>query len=180
MYFDDSDVATYMNDTLTANGIDFLAQCIPAICAFVDKYCNRTWTTADDTVQITETFDGGTDTFIISTPPINSIVSVTINGNLQDSNFYYNYKTYIQLFDAAEIGNQNVVIVYTTNANTCPVDLKQALIMWAARMLDESDDDGKQTTRVQSGPIASYFKQEGDIPDFVLRVLDSYRLTPGF
>lgn len=179
-YFATSDVAIYMNDTLTANGNAFLAQLIPSICAFVDRYCNRTWTITDDSVELTETFDGGTETFFISTPSIDTIVSVTINGDLQDANFYYNYGSYVKLFDKAEIGSQNVIIVYTSNSTECPADLQQVLIMWAARMLDESDDDGKQTTRVQSGPVQGYFKEEGDIPDFVLRVLDSYRLTPAF
>lgn len=181
MYIQYSDIASYLNIDLASHpeGQALVTSLINAVCPFVDSYCNRTWT-INNATQITEVFDGGTDTFFVKTPPIASIVSLSINGNVQSSDFYYNYGSYVKLFDKAESENQNVTIVYTTSANTIPADLKQVLIQWVAQMFKESDDAGKQTTRYMEGPEQVYFKQESDIPDFVLRVLDLYRLTPAF
>lgn len=91
-YIARSDVETFLNITLIANGQALVDALIATIDAYVDRECNRTWTKGVND-NITETFDGGTDTFF----PINPVVSIqsfTVGGTAYDTANTYNYGYY--------------------------------------------------------------------------------------
>jgi hypothetical protein len=174
-----TDLEAFLNITLAAGGVSLANAIIAGISAYVDRYCNRTWTNTSNT-EITETFDGGVDTFFVENPPIASVVSVTEDGDtlsLADED-YYVYDTYVKFPVKAFSGNQSVVIKYKTSATTIPADLKHALIQWASQIFKSQSDGGKVATRVSSGPVAVEFVAKDGVPQFVQMVLDAYRLTP--
>jgi hypothetical protein len=174
-----TDLETFLNITLGAGGRTLATAIITAIEAFTDHYCNRTWTSTSLT-EITETFDGGTDTFYVKNPPIASIVTVTEDGDELSSTDgdYYVYDTYVKFPVKALSGYQTVVIKYKTSATTIPADLKHALVQWASQIFKSQSDGGKVASRVASGPVSVDFLAKDGIPAFVQLVLDSYRLTP--
>jgi hypothetical protein len=171
------DIETFLDITLSANGQALVDSLIPAIEKYAEDYCGRVWNkgASDD---ITEVFDGGTDLFFPANPPIASIQSITIQGSVYDLTRAYNYGSHIKLSSKAVDIPRAVVIVYRTSATAIPADLKHALIRWISEVFKSSDDAGKVTGRVSSGPVSvDYLTQDG-IPKFVEMVLNKYRLEP--
>lgn len=185
-YITKSNVATYLGITLTANGESVVDSLIPAIDQAIDTYCGRSWSKqAND--NITEIFDGGTDVFFVKNPPIASVVSVKVGkeagyaGDLLDAagDEYYIYDTYIQLAAQAVDVPRSVEIVYKSSANALPADIKQAEIQWVAELFKASPDAGKVVKDISIGSMrVSYARGESDMPEYVKRVLDTYKSIP--
>lgn len=175
-YIAKTDVETFLNITLTANGQALVDVLIAAIEAYVDRECNRTWTKGSGD-NITETFDGGTDIFFTQNP-VASIQSFTINGSAYDLNNIYNYGSYLKTKSIVGTNPREIVIVYRTSANTIPPDLKHAIIRWVAEIFKSQDDAGKVASRVTSGPVSVEYLTQDGIPKFVEDVIKHYRLYP--
>lgn len=172
-----SDVEQFLDLTLNSDGQVLVTTLAAAISQFVDDYCNRTWT-INNTTDIVETFNGGSDTYFPKNCPIASITSIVVNGYTLPTNQYWNYGTYIKLSSIAVNIPQAVVITYRTSANAIPSDLKHAITRWVADIFKSQDDAGKVAKRVASGPVSvDYLVQDG-IPKFVEMLLDKYRLEP--
>lgn len=174
-----TDIETFLNITLGADGRTLVAAIIAGIEGFTDRYCNRTWTKgAND--EITETFDGGVDTFVVKYPPIASVVSVTEDDEVLSAadEDYYVYDTYVKFPTKALSGYRNVVIKYKTSATAIPADLKHALVQWGSQIFKSQSDGGKVASRVSAGPVSTDFIVQDGVPAFVREVLDSYRLSP--
>ena len=176
MYIANTDIAKYLNITLTTNGQALVDSLIAAIDAYIDRECNRTWTNSN-TTNIVETFDGGTDTFFPKYH-VKTITSITESGSTLDPSHYFNYGSYIKLDEAAADLPQAVVITYKTDDNGLPADLKQAEIQWVADMFKSANDAGKVASRVSMGPISVDFLAQDGIPKFVEMVVNKYRLQP--
>jgi hypothetical protein len=172
-----TDVEAFLNITLTADGRTLVNAIIPAIEAFVDSYCNRTWSKAAGD-EIIETFDGGKATFFVKNPPVAEIVSITDDGDAVDADDIYNYGSYIKLAYKASPVPLGVVITYKTSATTPPADLKHALVQWVSQIFKSQSDAGKVTSRISTGPLSIDFLAQDGIPKFVEMVLDRYRLVP--
>jgi hypothetical protein len=176
-YIVSTDIETYLNITLTNNGLNTVNSLIPAVEEVIDNHCNRTWTTADNATHLTEKYDGGTDVFFLKKTPINQLVSVTIDGEPFDLDDVYNYDNYIKLVSRAAPGLQNVVVVYATLATpaSLPVSVKQAVIQWVSELFKASPDAGKSVEIAQVGPMKLTYKlSSDDMPEFVRRALMPY------
>lgn len=176
MYIANTDIAKYLNITLTTNGQALVDSLIAAVDAYIDSQCNRTFTKASNT-NIVETFDGGTDTFFTKNH-VASIISITNSGSTVNSGDIYNYGSYIKLAYLATDKPQTVVITYRTDDNGLPADLKQAEIQWVADMFKSANDAGKVTSRVSMGPISVDFLVQDGVPKFVEMIINRYRLQP--
>lgn len=176
-YIQRSDIETFLNITLSVNGQVLVDALIPAVERFVEDYCGRIWSINSST-NITETFDGGTDTFFPQNLPIASIQSVTVQGSPYDLSQVYNYGSYIKLATQAVDIPRAVVIVYRTSANTIPADLKHALVQWISQIFKSQDDAGKVASRVSTGPVSVDFVVQDGIPKFVELLINKYRLDP--
>ena len=168
-----TDIETFLNITLTVNGQATVNALIPAVEAFADSYCNRTWAVTGNQV---ETFDGGGTVFLIKHPPINAVLSITEDGTVVGADSYYAYKSYIKSLSPLGTTPRSVVITYTSSI-TPPADLKHALVRWVAEIFKTSEDAGKTTRRVKMGSVdIEYLIQDG-IPTYVEMVLKRYRLN---
>src|SRR3954452_8639255 len=96
MYIAKADITTYLNIDLSTNGGPLVDSLITAVCAFVDDYCNRTWTNGAST-DITAIFDGGGSIFFPNQVPISSVISITDDGTAVDADDIFNYGTHIEL-----------------------------------------------------------------------------------
>lgn len=171
------DVEQFLDLTLNSDGQALVTTLAAAISQFVDDYCNRTWT-INNTTDIVEIYDGGSDTYFPRNTPILSITSVVDNSYTIPANQIYNYGSHIKLGYITTYIPRSVVITYRTSANAIPVDLKHAITRWVADIFKSQDDAGKVAKRVASGPVSvDYLVQDG-IPKFVEMLLDKYRLDP--
>lgn len=178
-----TDIEAFLNITLTAGGQSLVTTLIAEINAFVDNYCNRTWT-KEASEDITETFDGGTDKYFVDYPPIASVTSVTTgitssySGDVlsEDDDEFYVYDTYVRLAVPASNTPRSVQIVYRTSATALPADLKLAIVRWVAEIFKSQDSAGKSVKRVTTGPMTVEYLTKDGIPDYVLRVLNRYKL----
>lgn len=186
-----ADVEQYLAVTLTAAQTALLDdQILPAISQYARNFCNRDF---DASGTITETFDGGQDTYFVKQIPVASIVQITDTGSIIDPGSYYNYSHYIKLDGKASSGNLNVEIQYTSN-NTIPDDLVGALVRWGAKELNDSGEgtgmvSEDEIRRFTAGSVTVEYKDDGDeidqvyakgvyIPAYVYDVLKRYRLDP--
>lgn len=180
-----TDIQNYLGITLTGNGQNVVNALIPNLSFALDNYCNRTWTNTQGQ-NITELFDAGTDTFFVSQPDIDQVISVSVGGVPWSSNYIFNYKTHVRLYTSPQtilllnpVRFQAVQIVYTSLAYALPADAKQALIMWIAQAFQQSSDAGRSPNRVTTGSVTVEFNPENlAMPKFVRAILDNYRLTP--
>jgi len=168
------DVESFLNLTLSTNGQVLVNSLIPSIESFAESYCNRKWSVSGNQ---TEYFDGGTNTFFVKYPPINTIVSVDVDTYSYQLSDVYNYGSYVKMDSRAVRGNRNVKIVYTS-AIGLPADLKHALIRWVSEIFKSSSDAGKTTSRVSVGSVNVEFLTQDGIPKYVEMVLNKYRLAP--
>ncbi len=175
-YIVNTDVGKYLNITLTTDGQALVDSLIAAVDAYIDSYCNRTWT-INSTTNIVETFDGNIDT-LFPKQHVKTIVSITENGQALDTSKYWNYGSYIKLAHTAIDLPQTIVLTYKTDDNALPIDLKQAEIQWVADMFKSANDAGKVTSRVSMGPIGVDFLVQDGIPKFVAMIITKYRLQP--
>lgn len=194
-YIVNDDVGNYLNITLDSNGQAMVDTLITNLQKTVDNYCNRTWS---NTGPITEYFDaigenGATrDTFFVSQPQVDSVVSITIAGQTVDAQYINNYGSYIKIWVFPGLTylfplynpRQAIEVVYNTKSTTVPDDVKQALIQWVAQEFLKSPDAGRSTYLVQTGQVKVQYEasrvsnQDNAMPDFVKMVLDNYRLQP--
>lgn len=188
-YLLNSDVGSYLNVDLDADGQAMVDALIANFSDVVDNYCNRTWR---NTNPIVEKFDANTDTFFVSQPKVTSVDSVVVAGVTVDPQYIYNYGTYIKIFLMPQVFalplftfRQAVTITYETNAVVAnfPKDIKQALIQWIAREFQKAPDGGRETYEQQAGSVRQQFAPsktsvEASIPPFVKMVLNSYRVIP--
>lgn len=176
MYITNAQVASFLNVTLSAPEQAVVDDIILAVEAYANNFCNRLFIVSG---AQTEKFDGGKNTFFIKFPPINAVTSVTVDGHVENPADVFNYKSYIKLAFAPLPGNQNVVIVYTS-AVTLPDDLKHALIRWTAQIFKSREEAGKDASKVTVGSVSiEWLAQQVaslGIPDFVLNVLNKYKL----
>lgn len=70
-----TEAKAHLNISTTASDTE-LQTMVNRACALVQAHADRVW----DVGSVTETFDGGTDTFLLSKSPITAITSVTVNG----------------------------------------------------------------------------------------------------
>lgn len=175
MYITNAQVASFLNVTFTPADQAAVDDIVAAVEEYANSYCNRLFVVSGNQ---TEKFDGGVDAFFVKYPPINTIVSVTIDGSPYSLTDVFNYKSYVKLQTKLLAGRQNVVIVYTSGI-TLPNDLKHALIRWTGQIFKSREDGGKDVSRVTVGSVSiDWLIKEGGIPDFVLKVLNRYRLDP--
>jgi len=157
----------------------------------MERYCNRTWNTED----FTESFDGGSNTFLVANPPIDEITSVEVSGRELSSGEYFNYGGYVKLDKHTNQRLQNVVIEYSVVAEL-PLPLKNALIQWVADtytdQLISGTIDTEDVRTVSVGPVSVNYGQNttqgtsGDsssgllsgVPEVVADVLKMYRKNP--
>ena len=176
-YITRTDIETFLNITLSTNGQALVDALIPAIEKYVEDQTNRNWSTGAST-DITEIFDGNTDTFFPKISPIASVQSVTINGTAYNLSNVYNYSSHLKFSTIAVDLPRTVTIVYRTSANTLPADLKHALIRWVADIFKSQDDAGKTTVRWSEGPVSVEYLAQDGIPKFVEMLINKYRLQP--
>lgn len=177
MYITNSDVAKFLNISLTVSGQSLVDDLIAAVEKYAEDYCNRKWSVAGEQ---TELYDGNVDTFLVKYPPITSISSIKVNGDALIANTdYFNYSTYIKLKGKAIDLPQTVEIKYTSGVSL-PADLKHALVRWTAEIFKSQEDAGKTISRYSIGSISVDFLNQDGIPKFVEMVLNKYRLLPGF
>src|SRR6266540_5220701 len=90
-----SDVTTFINaPSLTTPQQNQVTAIIPAVEAFLETACNRTWNV---TAEQTETFDGGQTVYFPKHTPITTVGSITDDGVTQVENTdFYTYPTYIR------------------------------------------------------------------------------------
>lgn len=178
MYIVNADVASFLNVTLSAPEQAVVDDIILAVEAYANNFCNRLFIVSG---AQTEKFDGGKNTFFIKFPPINEVTSVTVDGHAENPADVFNYKSHIKLASTPLLGNQNVEIVYTS-AVTLPDDLKHALIRWAGQIFKSREDAGKDVSRVTVGSVSvDWLAQQtanSGIPDFVVTVLNKYKIEP--
>lgn len=175
MYITNAQVASFLNLALSVPDQTVVDDIIAAVEAYANDYCNRLFIVSGNQ---TEKFDGGVDSFFVKYPPINTIVSVTVDGSAYNLSNVFNYKSYVKLLTRPLAGRQNVVIVYTS-AVALPNDLKHAFIRWAGQIFKSREDGGKDVSRVTVGSVSiDWLIKEGGVPDFVLKVLNRYRLDP--
>ena len=204
-YVKQSDVETYLNTTLTVNGQALFTLLQEPMQALVDQYLNRTYRATN---PVSEDFDALTiagkltlanyeffPQHRISQTPANvlyplakGIISVTIGAGALDLNYVVSYDTYVKfsasfpsVILANPLGFKMVHLIYNSDeADACPGPVKIALIQWMARVIQESPDAGKETTRVAAGTVnAGYVADKiSGIPNFVRMVLDLYRVIP--
>lgn len=170
-----TDVEKFLNINLTANGQALVNSLIDAVSEYINGFCGRVWSNGSS-LDITEYFDGGVDTFFPKNTPISQITSMTIDGQSVASADIKNYGSYVKLLYSTNPGPQNVTIVYRTSANTLPADLKLALTMWISQIFKSQSDGGKTVESFSAGSISvKYLTKEG-IPTFVSDIIESYRI----
>jgi len=175
MYIVNTQVASFLNVTFTPAEQAVVDDIIAAVEEYANSYCNRLFIVSGNQ---TEKFDGGVSAFFVKYPPIDVIVSVTIDGSLYNPANVFNYKSHVKLQTNPLPRRQNVVIVYTS-AVTLPDDLKHALIRWTAQIFKSREDAGKDVSRVTVGSVSiDWLVRQGGVPDFVQAVLNRYRLDP--
>lgn len=176
MYITNAQVASFLNVVLSVPEQAVADDIIAAVEAYANNFCNRLFIVSG---AQTEKFDGGKNTFFIKFPPINAITSVTVDGHVENPADVFNYKSHIKLTSIPPLGNQNVVIVYTS-AVTLPDDLKHALIRWAGQIFKSREDAGKDISRVTVGSVSVDWTPQqavsSGVPDFVMNVLGKYKL----
>lgn len=174
-YIANTDVETFLNITLSADGEAAVDALIPPVEAFAESYCGRKWNRGS--ANVSETFDGGTDTFFPAHTPIDSVVSVNDDGDALDAGDIYNYGTHIKLAYRTTRNPRSVVITYKSD-NPIPADLKHALVRWVADIFKSSEDAGKTAKRATVGPMTVEFLAQDGIPKYVEMVLNRYRAVP--
>ena len=174
-YLASTDVASFLNVTLTTADAALVTTIIAAISAYLDAFTGRTWTNSANT-DIVESFDGNTDTFFPSNIPISQVTSITIDGDPVASDDIKNYGNYLKLIYHANPGPQNVVITYRSSATALPADLKLALTMWVAQIFKSQSDGGKTVESFSAGSISVKYLTKDGIPSFVADVIESYRI----
>lgn len=193
-YVAQSDIEAYLGISLTDNGVSLFNLLQPSLQQAVDTYCNRTWNFSN---PITDKFDAVQDTtipsisyiFIASQPPIlDGTYSVTVSDTLLDSQYVYNYGTYVKLWIRPQtiamtnpLGYLSVVLSYNSGSQQAvPADVKLALVQWMARMIQTAPDAGRDLVKTQFSNVQTQFvlEKNTDMPDFVKAVLDKYRLEP--
>ncbi len=171
-YLTKENVENYLNIDLTPQGETLVDSLIPAVEAYVNSYCSRSW---NNSSPQTEYLDGGQNLYFLANSPVTSITSIVVDGTTLASTEYFLYSSYIRLDYPATTDYRNVVITYVSNV-PLPNDLKQALIQWVAEMFKNADDGGKTAERVKFGSAETWFKTQDGIPKFVQDVLNRYRL----
>ncbi len=180
VYITYQDIEKFLNITLTSNGQTLVNELIQAVETFTEDYCNRKWSYGAS-ADIIEYFDGGTDTYFPQNTPIASVQEITVDGSVYDSNYIYNYGSYIKTLHALNPAYpRGVKITYRTSSNTIPSDLKHALVRWVSEIFKTQEDAGKTVSRVSVGSISVDFLTQDGIPKFVEKLLNKYRLIPGF
>jgi hypothetical protein len=174
-YIANADIAAFLNVTLTTEEESQLAAIIPALEAYAESYCNRRWNRGS--ADVIETFDGGTSAFFPRHVPIDSITSVTNDGDAVDAEDIYNYGTHIQLAYTPARLPRSIVVTYRANV-PLPADLKHALIQWAAQLLKSAPEAGKAIKSFTVGPVSVEYLTAAGAPTFVETVLNRYRLQP--
>ena len=190
-YITIDDIKVYTGATYTAEQEVTLTAIGDALEDQMERYCNRTWNTED----FTESFDGGSNTFLVANPPIDEITSVEVSGRELSSGEYFNYGGYVKLDKHTNQRLQNVVIEYSVVAEL-PLPLKNALIQWVADtytdQLISGTIDTEDVRTVSVGPVSVNYGQNttqgtsGDsssgllsgVPEVVADVLKMYRKNP--
>lgn len=179
-YITKTDVANFLSVTLSSAQGDLLDNdIIPAVSRFADEYCNRKFEVSGNQ---SEAFDGGVNAFFVKYPPVDAIISVTIDGSPYNLSNAHNYKSFIRLDTTPTVKPQNVVIVYTSNVSL-PEDVKHALVRWAAELFQSSSSAGKDIQRFSAGSVTIEYRNDNSLsrsalPSFVEAVLNRYRIEP--
>lgn len=204
-YITASDVATYLQRTLTTAETAAVTAMVPAMMDMVDQYCNRTWNFSNPVVENFDALEDSTapyakDTFFVGKPSISAtpadstiplaggVISVTVGGVVWDMHYVYNYGTHIKMWVRPmtimlpnPLGFKSVQITYNSDASQAlPATIKQAMIEWTARKVLAGPDAGRDPVQVAAGTVSARYKEDATsgIPDFVVLALDQYRLIP--
>lgn len=182
-----AEAKTYLNisdstfDDLLNALIDYTTQSI-------ESYCRRTWTQG----SVTEYFDGGGRDFAVSTPPIDSITTITDteDSSVVDSDDYdYNpVAGLIYLSDTAPTialygnshwgeGRRRWEVVYVGGTDGAPSDVKQACLQWVSDIYNSRGTEGMKSYKI--GDISwtrdDVASQHG-MPASVKMILDNHRI----
>ena len=200
-----ADIEAFYNLTLTTEQKDQLDNfIIPALTSFTERYCNRIFTKATYTA---EEIDGGDRVVFIKNPPINSVSEIRIDGDAVDSDHYRVLKSYIRFattparLDPFLTTSETIIEVdYDGGFDPVPQDVLNGLIKWSYdQMLDaEADASGSGSTdelkRFSAGSVTVEYRDPSatkatstggstsrnvvSAPDYMIDVLQYYRLTP--
>lgn len=121
-----AEAKTHLNlSASTASDTELNAMILVA-CELVQAYADRTW----DVGSVTQTFDGGGDTFLLAQSPITSVTSVTVSGTALAATAYSaSLSAGIVWTDVpTTCDRQNVVIVYAVGAASPPTLAKQGAL----------------------------------------------------
>lgn len=117
------DAKAHLNITSTSNDTE-LQSMIDVACELVQSYADRTW----DVASVTQVFDGGTDTFLLSKSPITGITSVTVGG-IETTDYTASLTSgIVWLKSPAAAVRQSVEVVYAVGAATPPELARQGAL----------------------------------------------------
>lgn len=156
-----------------------------------ESICNRSF--ADETV--TELYDGdGTEDLWLKRPPVTSVTSVTVDGDLLPADEYLVEKGTgcLRLVDGASVGDilgtsalwptgkLNVQVVYRGGFAVVPEDLKETAILWASQLFNVARNRSGGVLSRTIGDFSETFVQgsanNAASPDWVRKALRTYIL----
>ena len=170
-----ADIENFLNITLEPAGAALVDDLIEGVSEYADSMCGRTWT-KQSTDSITEKFDGGGSRFVVKISPIKEIVTVKVDGETLAADEFYVYDFMVRTDRVTSPGFRNVEMVYKTNANNLPADLKMALLQWVGQLFKSSTDGGKVASHVSSGPVSIDYATKEGVPEIVNTMIAKYRI----
>lgn len=161
------DAKAHLNITSTSNDTE-LQTMVDRACALVQAHADRLW----DVQSVTQTFDGGTDTFLLSKSPITAITSVTVGGTATTNYTASLPSGIVWLGFCAPATRQSVVIVYAVG-DAAPSELVKGGALETLRHL-WATQRGTVVRQPMSGD--EYPTGEGySLPRRVIEMLESER-----
>ena len=158
---------THLNISTTSSDTE-LQTMVDRACALVQAHADRVW----DVQSVTQTFDGGSDVFLLSKSPITAITSVTVGGTAT-TNYRANLTSGIVWTDFCTYPTrQSVVIVYAVGT-AAPSELVKGGALETLRHLW-----GTQRGTVVRQPLSGDEYPSGDgysLPRRVIEMLESER-----
>ena len=129
--------------TATTTDDDEITEFLDDATFIAEGYCDRTWTVASRT----QTFDGGSTTFVLSKSPVTSITSVTSNGVALAASAYQSdlANGIVKTYSPTVSGLASVSIVYVVGeAGTVPVGARKGCLEILAHLWETQRGNRKR------------------------------------
>lgn len=163
-----AEAKTHLNMSASTGSDTELQDMIDVACELVQAYADRTW----DVGSVTQTFDGGGDTFLLSSSPITAITTVTVSGTATTNYTASLSAGIVWTKFATPCDRQNVVIVYAVG-DASPPELARQGALETVRHLWQTQ---RGTTVRQPLVGDEYPTGEGySLPRRVMELLDPLR-----